>query len=349
MKNRLNSIKKSKSYYIGLIIILCAILLVSLIVSISLGAVKIDLETTYKVVLGKLFHKDSLLNGISKAKISIIWNIRVHRVILGLISGAGLALCGCVMQATVNNPISEPYILGVSSGSTFGATLIIMVGLKMAMSLGAFIGAIIATFLVIFIASRRSKMTTVRLILAGTVVNALFTAFSNFIISIAGDSDSIMTLKFWTMGSLANATWDSIWLPFALGICACIFFLTQGRILNTMMIGDEAATTLGINLSIYRMVYLIIIAILTGGLVANCGVIGFVGLVIPHLSRAIVGSNHKRLIPIVIILGALFLIWADVLARVIIKNSELPIGIFTALVGAPFFIYIVARRKYGGD
>ena len=183
----------------------------------------------------------------------------------------------------------------------------------------------------------------------GTVVNALFTAFSNFIISIAGDSDSIMTLKFWTMGSLANATWDSIWLPFALVICACIFFLTQGRILNTMMIGDEAATTLGINLSIYRMVYLIIIAILTGGLVANCGVIGFVGLVIPHLSRAIVGSNHKRLIPIVIILGALFLIWADVLARVIIKNSELPIGIFTALVGAPFFIYIVARRKYGGD
>ncbi|MCR5112910.1 MAG: iron ABC transporter permease [Acholeplasmatales bacterium] len=349
MKNRLNNIKKSKSYYIALIVILIAILLISFMVSISLGAVKIDFETTYKVVFGKLFHQSSLLDGISKAKISIIWNIRVPRVILGLVAGAGLALCGCVMQATVNNPISEPYILGVSAGATFGATLIIMVGLKIAMSLGAFIGAIIATFLVIFIASRKTKMTTVRLILAGTVVNALFTAFSNFIISVAGNSDSIMTLKFWTMGSLANATWDSIWLPLALVLCACIFFLTQGRILNTMMIGDDVATTLGINLSIYRLVYLVIIAILTGVLVSNCGVIGFVGLVIPHLSRAIVGSNHKRLIPIVIILGSLFLIWADVLARVLIENSELPIGIFTALVGAPFFIYIVARRNYGRD
>ena len=237
----------------------------------------------------------------------------------------------------------------MSSGATFGATLLIVMGLGAFVSGGAFVGAVIATVMVLGIASGHGKMTTTRLILAGTVVNALFTAFCNFIISVGANADSIMTIKFWTMGSFANAGWKSIILPAVVVIAVTLFFCTQYRILNTMMLGDETAVTLGINLSLYRKVYMTLIAVVTGVLVSSCGIIGFVGLIIPHISRAFAGTNHKRLVPVVILLGAIFLIWADVLARVLVKNAELPIGIFTALVGAPFFIYIVTKKNYGRE
>lgn len=336
---KVNDISKSKTLYVAVIILLMAALVITVITAVSLGQVNIKVSDTYKIIFGKLIHNDEIYNSSSKAMIAIVWNMRLPRVLLGLLTGAGLALCGCVMQATVNNPISEPYILGVSSGATFGATLLIVMGL----------GAVIATVMVLGIASGHGKMTTTRLILAGTVVNALFTAFSNFIISVGANADSIMTIKFWTMGSLANAGWKSIILPAVVVIAVILFFCTQYRILNTMMLGDETAVTLGINLSLYRKVYMTLIAVVTGVLVSSCGVIGFVGLIIPHISRAFAGTNHKRLVPVVILLGAIFLIWADVLARILVKNAELPIGIFTAPVGAPFFIYIVTKKNYGRE
>ena len=346
---KVNDISKSKTLYVVVIIFLMAALVITVITAVSLGQVNIKVSDTYKIIFGKLTHHDEIFNSSSKAMIAIVWNMRLPRVLLGLLAGAGLALCGCVMQATVNNPISEPYILGVSSGATFGATLLIVMGLGAFVSGGAFVGAVIATVMVLGIASGHGKMTTTRLILAGTVVNALFTAFSNFIISVGANADSIMTIKFWTMGSLANAGWKSIILPAVVVISVTLFFCTQYRILNTMMLGDETAVTLGINLSLYRKVYMTLIAVVTGVLVSSCGIIGFVGLIIPHISRAFARTNHKRLVPVVILLGAIFLIWADVLARVLVKNAELPIGIFTALVGAPFFIYIVAKKNYGRE
>lgn len=346
---KVNDISKSKTLYVVVIIFLMAALVITVITAVSLGQVNIKVSDTYKIIFGKLTHHDEIFNSSSKAMIAIVWNMRLPRVLLGLLAGVGLALCGCVMQATVNNPISEPYILGVSSGATFGATLLIVMGLGAFVSGGAFVGAVIATVMVLGIASGHGKMTTTRLILAGTVVNALFTAFSNFIISVGANADSIMTIKFWTMGSLANAGWKSIILPAVVVIAVTLFFCTQYRILNTMMLGDETAVTLGINLSLYRKVYMTLIAVVTGVLVSSCGIIGFVGLIIPHISRAFAGTNHKRLVPVVILLGAIFLIWADVLARVLVKNAELPIGIFTALVGAPFFIYIVTKKNYGRE
>jgi iron complex transport system permease protein len=344
---KVNDISKSKTLYAVVIFFLMAVLVITVITAVSLGQVNIKVSDTYKIIFGKLIHNDEIYNSFSKAMIAIVWNMRLPRVLLGLLAGAGLALCGCVMQATVNNPISEPYILGVSSGATFGATLLIVMGLGAFVSGGAFVGAVIATVMVLGIASGHGKMTTTRLILAGTVVNALFTAFSNFIISVGANADSIMTIKFWTMGSLAG--WKSIILPAVVVIAVTLFFCTQYRILNTMMLGDETAVTLGINLSLYRKVYMTLIAVVTGVLVSSCGIIGFVGLIIPHISRAFAGTNHKRLVPVVILLGAIFLIWADVLARILVKNAELPIGIFTALVGAPFFIYIVTKKNYGRE
>lgn len=346
-RTKIRGITRSRGFYIGLLIFLIAFLVLSFLLAISLGTVSISFVDTYKIVIGKIFGQESLYEGLRKSTISIVWNMRVPRVLLGILAGGGLALCGAVMQSTVNNPIAEPYILGVSSGATFGATLTISFGLSSLTSVGSFLGAVIATAVVVLIANRGGKMTSTRLILAGTVVNALFTAFSNFIISVFSDSNSVTDIKFWTMGSLAGASYSTLILPAIVVVLACIFFLTQTRIMNTMMMGDETAVSLGVNLSFYRFLYMAVIALLTGVLVSSCGIIGFVGLIIPHISRGLVGTNHKKVIPITILLGSSFLVWADVLARTLVKNAELPIGIFTAIVGAPFFIYIVVKRNYG--
>jgi len=268
---------------------------------------------------------------------------------MGLIVGIGLALCGTVMQTTVNNPISEPYILGISAGATFGATFFIILGLKSMTGIGAFFGSVISTAIVMFIASIGKKITTTSLILSGAVVNALFSAFSNFIISIGANSDSMMTIKFWTMGSLASATWADILLPLFVVLISLIFFMTQYRTMNTMLMGDEVAITLGINLQSYRLIYMLFISMITGVLVAKCGIIGFVGLITPHISRILIGTDHKKIIPLSALLGSLFVLWADILARCLIDKAELPIGIFTSLVGGPFFIYIVIKNQKGGQ
>ena len=236
-------------------------------------------------------------------------------------------------------------MLGISAGATFGATLSIILGFKVLIGLGSFLGAILATVAVLLIASMQGRMTTSSLILSGTVVNALFLAFSNFIISIGANADSVMTIKFWTMGSLAGTSWAHLTLPTVVVGIAFLFFSTQYRVFNAMMMGDEAALTLGIPLRFYWYLYVTIVAIMTAILVSTCGIIGFVGLITPHLARSLVGTNYRRLFPIATLLGALFVVWADVLARVLIQNAELPIGIFTALVGAPFFIYMVGSRR----
>ncbi|MDU5892419.1 MAG: iron ABC transporter permease [Atopobium minutum] len=315
-------------------------------VAVSLGAVKINLSDTYQIITYQLFHIGNI-DQFAKSTIAIVWNMRSPRVIMGLIAGAGLALCGTVMQTTVNNPISEPYILGISAGATFGATLLIILGIKSFIGFGAFIGAVVATAAVIAIASIGKKLTTTSLVLAGVVVNALFTSISNFIISVGANSDSIMSIKFWTMGSLTSSSWDSILLPFILVLVALLFFLTQYRVMNAMLMGDEVAITLGISLHVYRLIYMLVISFITGILVSSCGIIGFVGLITPHIARALVGTNHKKVLPISVMLGSLFIIWADVLARCLLPDAELPIGIFTALVGAPFFVYIVIKNQKG--
>lgn len=332
------------SRYICLLLLLIIFLAFSLFLAVSLGSVTIDIQDTYQIIFSKLAF--SLGTGkLSPSTIAIVWNMRVPRVILGILAGAGLSVCGSVMQSTVNNPIAEPYILGISAGATFGATLSIILGLKSITGAGAFIGAILASTVVLFIASMQGKMTTSSLILSGTVVNALFIAFSNFIISVGANADSLMTIKFWTMGSLAGTSWSDLALPALVVGFSFLFFCSQYRIFNTMMMGDEAALTLGVPLHFYWFLYITVVAIMTAVLVACCGIIGFVGLITPHIARRLVGTNYKRLFPIATLLGSLFLVWADVLARILVKNAELPIGIFTALVGAPFFIYIVAKSR----
>nr|WP_312984631.1 iron ABC transporter permease [Clostridioides sp.] len=343
-----------KNIFYTLLFFLVIILLISIVISVSKGSLNIDPSTSYDILKNKLFGLGNANDVINDANYNIIWMIRFPRVILALIVGAGLALCGTIMQATVQNPLAEPYILGISSGASLGATFSIMLGIGSfnlltinGTSFWAFIGALFSATMVLLLSSLGGKISSAKLVLSGTVVNALCNALSNFIISMASNADGMQSVKFWTMGSLAGAKWGNILFPTVIVVASCLFFLLQSRNLNLLLMGDESAITLGINLVFYRRLYMIITSLLTGVLVSVCGIIGFVGLIIPHITRSLVGSDHKKLTPISILLGSIFMIWADVLARTIIPNSELSIGIITALVGSPFFVYILLKRSYG--
>lgn len=338
--------QKKMTFHIFILFLIIASL-VSILVTLCMGAVDIPIKDTWNIILSHLKREPIDTGIVSKSFNQIIWNIRAPRVLLGFAAGCGLTLCGTVMQAIVQNPMAEPYILGISSGATLGATSAIFLGLSSLLGFTAFIGASAACFAVLGLSSKGGKATSSKLILSGMVINALFTAFSNFIISIAGDSDGIMTIKFWTMGSLTRAKWSNITVVLVFVMAGFIIFLLNSRPLNTMLMGDEAAITLGLNLAKYRVLFLLVISVLTGVLVAACGTIGFIGLIIPHICRSLIGNNHKKLIPAATLLGGIFMVWVDALARTLIHNTELPVGIFTALIGAPFFIYILVKRHYG--
>lgn len=324
--------------------------------SVSIGQVSISLQDTFQILIykGSGMHIGSL-EGIAEPSFAdIIWHLRLPRAIMSMLIGAGLSLCGAIMQASVQNPLADPYILGISSGGALGATFAILMGFSMPGIFGqfsiaawAFAGAFGAALLVLAISGMGSKVTSVKLVLAGMVINALCNAFSNFIVYFAKSAEGIKTVTFWTMGSLASATWDKLPLIGFGVIIAVIYFLTQSRILNTMLLGNETAVTLGISLNRYLRIYMLVSAFVTGIMVASCGTIGFVGLIIPHLVRGVFGSDHKRLIPAAILFGSVFLIWADILARTLIQQSELPIGIITSMIGAPMFMYMLIKKGYG--
>ncbi|MEW9054114.1 MAG: iron ABC transporter permease [Neobacillus sp.] len=347
---------QNRSAFSIIFIILLAAVVVSVVISVSIGQVSIPFQQSFKILIHQLTgcqigNVSELINGMF---VDIIWQIRFPRVLLAMIMGAGLALCGVVMQASVQNPLADPYILGISSGGVLGATFSIMLGFGDGGILGefgvaswSFIGALGAAALVLGLASIGGKTSSVKLVLAGTVINALCSASSNFIIYFAKNSEGIRSVSFWTMGSLASAEWDTLPLVSAVVIAAIVFFLFQSRVMNTMLMGEETAITLGVNLNFYRRLYMVISSVVTGVLVSTCGIIGFVGLIIPHIVRSVVGSDHKRLVPTAILFGSLFMMWTDVFVRTVIPNGELPIGIVTSLLGAPVFMYMLVKKSYG--
>lgn len=352
----MNTTKKvsNKGFFL---VILCTIVLIfiSTCISVSLGQVEIPVSQSYSVIVNKITNGKLLdISNIPENFLNIIWLIRFPRVLMAFLIGAGLAMSGAVMQSTVQNPLADPYLLGISSGASLGATFAILIGFggmgilsNLGVSFGAFLGAFIASMLVLALASVGGKMSSIKLVLSGMVINALCGSFSSFIVYFANDAEGIKSVTFWSMGSLASATWDKLPMVLIVVLFSAIIFIMQFRILNTMLLGDEAAITLGIDLSKFRRIYMLLSSLLTGILVANCGMIGFVGLIIPHIVRGFIGADHKKLMPITILIGGLFLIWADVISRTIIENSELPIGIITSMVGAPMFIYMLVKKGYG--
>ncbi|CAM3280543.1 iron ABC transporter permease [Vagococcus fessus] len=353
-------LKKEFKWVSMSLMILVIATLSMIIISIANGQATISFADVTAVLVKKLTFNQITFgsNSVSLADSNIIWYVRAPRVFLALFVGMGLSLAGVIMQAMVQNPLADPYILGISSGASLGATFSILIGFSSipylasaGISFGAFIGSILASLLVFTFSSIGGRMTSIKLILSGTIVSSLFGALTSLIVFLSNNAEGMKTVTFWSMGSLASATWENVTVLALVLISLIIFFLTQYRVLDVMLLGEEAATSLGINLRFYRFLYMGLSSILTGAVVAFSGMIGFVGLIIPHIVRGFCGSSHKKLVPLSIVSGGLFMIACDLISRLILSKSELPIGIITALIGAPIFIYMIVKKEYnfGGE
>ena len=340
--------RKDKKVFIAVLLIL--LFISSIILGISFGAVDIPPYDVYRVFLYKVFgikigNLDEILNS---TLFDIIWGVRMPRVLLGAFAGMALAMVGVIMQATIQNPLGDPYILGLSSGASLGATFSILIGFSGVLSsfgapLGAFLGALMASVFVYFLAKIGGRITPFKMILAGMVISSICSSLTSLIIFLSKDNEGIRTVNFWMMGSLAGAEWSNIVLPIAISVIPLIYFFTQYRNLNLMVLGDETSITLGLNIEKHRKIYMILSSLITGVIVSVCGTIGFVGIMIPHIVRLIFGTDHKTLLPFSALVGAIFLIWADVIARCAITNMELPIGIITSVIGAPFLLWLMVK------
>lgn len=340
------------SVYGTVIILLVAGLVFSVLASITFGNADISVTEVYKVILYELFHVDAFSAYAEGAVHDVVWLIRFPRVLLAIAVGMGLSVCGIVMQAVVKNPLADPYVLGVSSGAYLGAAAAIILGIgavfgENAMGIMSFLGAVAASFAVMFISGMGGKSNAGKLILAGMAISSVCSAFANFIIYISQNRDATTQISYWSMGSLATADWDNVPLILPIMIVATLIFWSQYRKLNLMLLGDDTAITLGTDLHKARMLYMVLASFMVGFAVYAAGMIGFVGLIIPHAMRMLFGTDHKRLIPLSALSGAIFLIWADVACRIILDNSEIPIGILVSLIGAPCFIYLMVRKSYG--
>ena len=348
-----NGIFKGKPMYLVAILVLAAALILSLLGAVTIGSVDLEVGEVYRVILYKLFGiGDPAVYG-SGSMSDIVWFVRLPRLVLAIAIGCSLSIAGVVMQAIVKNPLADPYVLGISSGASLGATLAILLGVGAALGNGyigimAFLGAFGVSMGVIFLANIGGRATSVKLILAGTALSSICSAVSNFVLFVKNNSSGAVNAAVrWTMGSLAAAEWETNGMLLVISALGVLFFWSQYRTLNLMLLGDESAITLGTDLHRWRILYLIVASLMVGFAVYAAGVIGFVGLVIPHVVRMLFGTDHKKLIPLSALLGALFLLWADVLCRTLIDRAELPIGVLTSMIGAPVFIYLMARKKYG--
>ena len=338
--------------YIGIALILLIILVGSVMISVTLGSAKISVSEVYKVLGYKILGIKSFSEYATGPIHDVVWIIRFPRVVLAIAIGMALSISGVVMQAIVKNPLADPYILGISSGASLGATFAIMLGFGAVLGgnfvgVMAFIGALLVSFGVLLLANIKGSATSSKLILAGMALSAVCFSFSNFIIYIANDKTGMQSVTYWLLGSLAGAKWETNIVILPVVIIACIFFWSRYRVLNLMLLGDDVSITLGTDLHKPRHIYLIITSIMIGLSVYCAGVIGFVGLIIPHAVRMLFGTDHKKLIPISALVGAIFMICADALSRIVIPNSEMPIGILISMIGAPVFIYLMVKRSYG--
>ncbi len=318
---------------------------------VSIGSVSIPFSRVWSIIFGQLF-PDIVSGEWPRNEIGIVWQIRLPRVILGALVGAGLSVAGTTIQSLVRNPLADPYLLGISSGACTGAVFMLLFASSLfginleelyAVSLTAFSGAIFAFFLVFAIAQQDNKVTPIRMILAGLAVSYIFMAITNFMIYLE-QRNGASSAMFWMLGGLGGARWDKLTVPTVVLTMSILFLYLQSRSLNSMLMGDENATTLGVDINKFRKILFVATSILTGALVAVSGSIGFVGLIIPHITRILVGADHRKVLPIGALIGAIFLIWVDVFARVVFAPRELPLGIVTGFIGAPFFIWLLRTK-----
>jgi len=324
-----------------------AMLLISLSFAISVGTVKIPMGTVWGVFLAKL--SPGLVEQYwPQGREAIVWEIRFPRALLAMIVGAGLAMVGASLQAVTRNPLADPHLLGISSGGAFGAVLALLhtglfIGL-LTVPLLAFLGALGATAIVLGVSRFADATSADRLVLAGVAVSFIIMAGANVLIFL-GDPRATHVVVFWMLGGLGLAQWSQLIHPFiVLAVCAAWLMFRAGD-LNAMTLGDETASTLGIPVARFRLWVFVVGALITGVMVAFSGIIGFVGLMVPHVVRMLVGGDYRRVLPCSALAGAVFLLWADIAARTVMAPEDMPIGIVTGLVGGMFFVWLLGRRK----
>ncbi len=294
-----------------------------------------------------------LTGGGTETDRTIVWSLRAPRVVLALAVGGGLAVIGVAMQALVRNPLAEPYILGASSGASAGAALFYLgflpavVSRTASMSVVAVAGAWLAVLAVFAAARRGPVLSTTRLLLAGVAMSALLGSVTAFVTYASPEPDKLRAVLFWLLGSLDGTRWSEVWAPLAVAVASGATLWALSRPLDLLSTGEEAAQALGVPVEGLKRALIAISAVATGVLVASAGVIGFVGLIVPHAVRLMVGATHGRLVPLAFAGGALFLLIADLAARTILPAQEVPVGVLTAICGVPFFLALLRRFGSG--
>ncbi len=324
-----------------------ALCLLALTLSVSIGSTRIPAGTVWAIVSHKL-GLVPVTPDWTEGRQNIVWDLRLPRALLAAMVGAGLGMAGAVMQGVTRNPLADPHLLGVSAGAGFGANLaILMVGNLLGVftvPLFAFAGALIATGLVVSVAGFTHSTGPTRLVLAGLAVSFVIAAGSNVLIMLA-DPRAISSVVFWMLGGFGLAQWSNLIFPAAALLFSGAVFLACAQQLNALSMGDESAATLGVNVRRLRLAMLTVSALLTGVLVAFSGMIGFVGLMMPHIARLLIGGDNRRVLPTSAMLGAISLVLADVAARRLIAPDDMPVGVVTGLVGGLFFIALLARQR----
>lgn len=323
-----------------------AILFASVSIAVSVGAVAVPLETVWGILINKIA-ADTIPVDWSKGREAIVWDIRLPRAILACLVGAGLGMVGASLQAVTRNPLADPHLLGISAGGACGAILALLhTGLFLGLltvPLLAFLGSLGATLLVLAVSQFASATSADRLVLAGVAVSFVVMSGANVLIYL-GDPRATHTVVFWMLGGLGLARWDQLIYPFGVLLVAGTYLQLKSATLNAMTVGDETATTLGIPVARFRLGIFVIGALITGVMVAFSGIISFVGLMIPHIVRLMVGGDYRRLLPLSALCGAVFLVWADIVARTVMAPDDMPIGIVTGLIGGVFFVWLLRQR-----
>ena len=323
----------------------------SIVFAIHIGAVDLTPEWIYQILVNHLTGKEIYAVEWPAYADGIVWGMRLPKVLVASCVGAGLSLVGILMQAMTKNSMADPYLLGISSGASAGATAAILVGSlpiigAVTVQAGAFIGAIVSSVLVFILAGASGRVSSTKLILSGTAISALFSSMSNFLIFMQNNEKKLSSVLFWMSGSFASAKWADVLPVFIVLIICIVIILLENRALDALLLGEEMAITIGVDVPKLKILIIIMSALVTGIMVSVSGTIGFVGLVIPHISRSLVGTAHKRMVPFSALLGVILMIWADAIARVVVAPSELPIGVVTAFIGAPFFLFLLRKSKY---
>lgn len=319
-------------------------------VSVSLGAVTISLAKSWSI----LGHHLLGLSGVGKwtaSESSIILDLRLPRILSGALVGSALAMAGAVLQALLRNPLADPFVLGISSGAAVGAVLAILFGLgatflgAYAIPGSAFGGALFTLFLVYFIARTEGRAPTNTMLLAGVIVSSFFSAVIMFLISATSD-EQIYNVTFWLMGNLEYMASQPLWIVFFFLIVGGGILLSLARDFNLLSLGEETASELGVDVERVKKTAFIFASLITGAVVSVSGLIGFVGLIVPHVVRMVWGPDHRFLLPASALVGAMLMVVADTLARTVMAPTEIPVGVVTAMGGAPFFVYLLRKKGH---